>query len=32
MNRACTGSFTAFGETVYGDFTAIISGELFLRV
>jgi len=32
MNRAYTGSFTAFGETVHGDFTAIGSEELFLRV
>ena len=28
MNRAST----AFGETMHGDFTAIVSEELFLRV
>ncbi|RIE17228.1 hypothetical protein SMC1_02600 [Candidatus Cryosericum septentrionale] len=32
MNRAYTGSFTAFGATVHGDLTAIVSQELFLRV
>jgi site-specific DNA recombinase len=30
--RTYTGSFTAFGKTVHGDFTAIVSEELFLKV
>ncbi|WP_413814579.1 recombinase family protein [Candidatus Cryosericum terrychapinii] len=30
--RTYTGSFTAFGETVHGDFEAIVPEELFLRV
>ena len=32
MRRAYTRSFTAFGKTVRGDFTAIVSEELFLKV